>query len=314
MSRAVVFAYHTVGVRCLRALLGRGVEVPLVVTHEDDPAENVWFDSVAQLATTHGIPVIAPDNPNTGEVLAQVRAARADFLFSFYYRHLLGAALLDAAPRGAFNMHGSLLPKYRGRAPVNWAVIHGETETGATLHLMNARPDSGPIVNQFAVPILPDDTARDVFDKVTLAAEIVLWRCLPALLAGTATLIEQDLRAGSYFGRRTPEDGRIRADLSAAQLHDFVRALTHPYPGAFADLAQGRLHVWRTRHAGLASSTVSEAPQLTVAEGRLAIVCGDGRALHVDHATLDGEPLAARDFLMRFGGKASVPLACKEPR
>lgn len=160
--------------------------MPLVITHQDNPNEDIWFGSVAHTAAMHGLKVITPEEANVPEVLAQVQAARPDFLFSFYYRQMLGAPLLQAAPRGAFNMHGSLLPRYRGRVPVNWAIIHGETETGATLHTMEIKPDAGAIVDQMAVPILPDDTAQEVFDKVTVAAETVLWRSLPALLEGSA--------------------------------------------------------------------------------------------------------------------------------
>ena len=119
MTRAVVFAYHDVGVRCLRVLLAQGVEVPLVVTHEDAPGEQIWFDSVARHARWHGLEVATPASPNTPDFLARVAEVRPDFLFSFYYRELLGAELLALAPRGAYNMHGSLLPKYRGRVPVN---------------------------------------------------------------------------------------------------------------------------------------------------------------------------------------------------
>ncbi|MBS0388746.1 MAG: formyltransferase, partial [Proteobacteria bacterium] len=146
MTRAVVFAYHDVGVRCLRVLLAQGVDIPLVVTHTDDPGEQIWFDSVARHARWHGLEVITPAAANSAELREQVRAARPDFLFSFYYRHMLPAELLAIAPRGAYNMHGSLLPKYRGRVPVNWAVLRGETETGATLHAMTARADAGGIV------------------------------------------------------------------------------------------------------------------------------------------------------------------------
>ena len=307
MSRAVVFAYHNVGVRCLSALLGRGVEVALVVTHRDNPAETIWFGSVQQLAESHGIPVITPDDPNTAEVLAAVEAAKPDFLFSFYYRHMLKAPLLRVAPRGAFNMHGSLLPKYRGRVPTNWAVIHGETETGATLHVMNEKPDNGAIVDQFAVPILPDDTAQEVFDKVTVAAELVLWRCLPGLLDGTAVFTTQDLSQGGYFGGRKAEDGRIRAGMGAAELHNFVRALTHPYPGAFADLAAGRLQLWQTRRAGSVAQHPAAA-ELSVADGQLRVVGTDGGVLRVTAATLDGEPLTVDNFAARFG-RAAVALA-----
>jgi methionyl-tRNA formyltransferase len=306
MSRAIVFAYHNVGVRCLLALLARGVQVSLVVTHRDNPNEDIWFGSVAQTAAAHGLKVIEPDDANAPEVLAEVRAARPDFLFSFYYRQMLGAPLLQAAPRGAFNMHGSLLPRYRGRVPVNWAIIHGETETGATLHTMEIKPDAGAIVGQMAVPILPDDTAREVFDKVTVAAEAVLWRSLPALLDGSAAPQPQDLAKGSYFGGRKPEDGRVDPGWPARRVHDFVRALTHPYPGAYADLPQGRLHLWRTRCAG----EIEYAPvraELRLRGDRILLVCPGGGYLHVLAATLADTSLTPDNFEARLGADA-VPL------
>src|SRR5574340_755915 len=237
MTKAVVFAYHNVGVRCLKVLLAHGVKIPLVVTHADNPDENVWFDSVAELASLHDIPVITPDDPNTPEIVDQMRATQPDFLFSFYYRNMLKKGLLDIPSHGAFNMHGSLLPKYRGRVPVNWAIIKGEKETGATLHVMNEKPDNGAIVDQQAVPILPDDTALEVFHKVTCAAEVALDRCLPALIAGSAQFRQQDLRQGGYFGGRRAEDGKIRWLETAQVVHNLVRAVAPPYPGAFTQLA-----------------------------------------------------------------------------
>jgi methionyl-tRNA formyltransferase len=247
VASAVVFAYHNVGVRCLSVLLAAGVDVRLVVTHEDSPGETIWFASVRRLCEENDIPVIAPADPNTPEVEARVAALGADFLFSFYYRHMLRAPLLGASRRGAYNMHGSLLPKYRGRVPVNWAVLKGERETGATLHQMNVKPDNGAIVDQFAVPILPDDSAHDVFLKVTVAAEICLARSLPQLIAGNAPHRPQDLAQGAYFGGRRAEDGRIDWRQNARQIHDLVRAVSRPYPGAFSDLPGGRLLLWRTR-------------------------------------------------------------------
>ncbi|KMN50704.1 formyltransferase [Chromobacterium violaceum] len=302
MSRAVVFAYHNVGVRCLKALIGRGVDVALVVTHQDNPNENIWFHSVAQTARDYGIPVITPDDPNSPEVVAQVQACQADFLFSFYYRHMLKAPLLEAAKRGAYNMHGSLLPKYRGRVPINWAIIHGETETGATLHQMNVKPDNGPVVDQMAVPILPDDTADEVFAKVTVAAEMVLWRSLPGLIAGDAPHVQQDLSQGGYFGGRKPEDGRIDAQAPARRLHDFVRALARPFPGAYADTAAGRLLLWKTLPAGQAAP--ADRAELRSADGRLWLHCADGGRLAVLEAELDGQPLAADNFAARVGSDA----------
>ena len=237
MTRAVVFAYHDVGVRCLKVLLARGVEVPLVVTHEDDPREALWFGSVAALCRENGIDCIAPPSPDAPELAARLKALEPDYLFSFYYRHMLAPELLALAGQGAYNMHGSLLPKYRGRAPVNWAVLHGESETGATLHEMLAKPDAGFIIGQTAVPILPDDTAHEVFAKVTMAAEQTLWNALPGLLAGTAPRLPNKLSEGSYFGRRRPEDGRIDWSQPAQAIYNLHRAVAPPYPGAFTEVA-----------------------------------------------------------------------------
>ena len=185
-TRAVVFAYHDVGVRCLKTLLSGGVEVPLVVTVPDDPRETPWYASVAATAEDYGLAVTAPAEANSAELARTVSELKPDFIFSFYYRAMLGAPLLRAARSGALNIHGSLLPKFRGRAPVNWAILKGERETGATLHYMVERADAGDIVDQLAVPILEDDEAREVFAKVTVAAESILARSLPALIPGRA--------------------------------------------------------------------------------------------------------------------------------
>src|SRR6185295_2640859 len=209
MASAIVFAYHEVGVRCLKVLLAQGVQVPLLVTHRDNPAENIWFESVAAVARTYGIPTITPDDPNLPDTVERVAGLDPDFLFSFYFRHMMGSRLLAAGKYGALNMHGSLLPKYRGRVPVNWAVINGEAETGATLHYMVEKPDAGDIVDREKVSINFTDTAFDVFNRLTGAAVAVITRSWPLLLAGTACRVPMDLKAGSYFGGRKPADGLI---------------------------------------------------------------------------------------------------------
>ena len=293
-ARAVVFAYHDVGARCLRVLLRHGVDVPLVVTHVDDPAETLWFERVSDVADALGVPWIAPDDPNAPEVVARVAALKPDFLFSFYYRRMLGAPLLATARRGALNMHGSLLPKYRGRAPVNWAVLHGERETGATLHDMAAKPDAGGIVDQQAVPILPDETAKDVFGKVTDAAERVLERSLPRLLDGTATRRPNDLASGSYFGGRRPEDGRIDWSWPARRVHDLVRAVAPPYPGAFCDLPGGRLMVHRTRVLADCPAGAPATPGPFVSGGCICARCGDGACVEILAAEHDGRVADAK--------------------
>jgi methionyl-tRNA formyltransferase len=300
VTRAVVFAYHDVGVRCLRVLLAHGIEVALVLTHEDNPQEQIWFDSVARHAHWHGLKVITPADPNTPEIIAQVRAARADFLFSFYYRNMLGAELLACASRGAYNMHGSLLPQYRGRVPVNWAVLHGERTTGATLHAMTIKPDAGALVDAEAVPILPDDTAVEVFRKVTVAAEITLDRALPGLVAGTAKLKAQDLSQGGYFGRRTAQDGAIDWHQGIGAVHNLVRAVAPPFPGAFARADGEALRVLRTLPV---ADPGSAEPQLLWRDEAVLALCPDG-ALKLLEFELGSGVRDAAGFRARYGARS----------
>jgi methionyl-tRNA formyltransferase len=259
-------------------LLQAGVEVPLVVTHRDDPAEKRWYASVADFARKHGLSVL--EDPEAASLEKKVGALRPDFVFSFYYRKMLPLALLKAARRGAFNMHGSLLPKFRGRAPLNWAVLKGETETGVTLHEMVEKPDAGRIVDQQATPIGPDETALDVFARMTEAADTVLRRSINDLISGKAKLRANDLSKGSYYGRRTPEDGRIDWSKSAAEIHNLVRAVAPPFPGAFCELDGRVLKVNRTR-----LEEKQAAPGRPVGPyqegGEWFAACGDGKVLRL---------------------------------
>ena len=286
--RAVVFAYHDVGDRCLRALVSEGWDVPLLITHEADPAESAWFADVGATAGEYAIPVLRPTDAAQAGIERTLSQLRPDFIFSFYYRSLIGESVLKCARRAALNMHGSLLPKYRGRAPVNWAILHGERETGATLHHMVAKADAGDIVDQQSVPILCDDTAQEVMDKVTTAAEIVLARCLPLLAAGTAARKPQ--AEGPYFGRRTPEDGRIDWSWPAARIHNLVRAVAPPYPGAFADVAGQRWTLERTQVVS-GRTERDRRPHLFEESGVCYIACGDGGVLRLLAASAGGAPL-----------------------
>lgn len=291
--RAVVLAYSNVGVRCLRVLHARGFHIAQVVTHRDDPKENRWFSSVAETAAELGLPVAYAEDFTPGQLRARLSTLRPDYLFSFYYRHMLPPDVLATARVESLNMHGSLLPKYRGRAPVNWAVLHGETETGATLHVMEPKPDAGDIVAQMAVPILPDDTAREVFDKVTVAAETILWQVAPELLAGRVPRRPNDVAHGSYFGGRRPEDGRIDWTRPAHEIYNLIRAVAPPYPGAFTDLA-GR-HVVIAKARRIAGQRTGPAG-LKREGADLLGVAGDGGLLRIDAVLVDGRPVAINEL------------------
>jgi methionyl-tRNA formyltransferase len=298
-ATAVVFGYGDVGDRCLRVLLSAGLKVALVVTHEDDPNEARWYASVAATAAECGLPCVAPASPGEAGLVDRVAAIAPDFIFSFYYRALLGPRLLGAARRGAFNMHGSLLPRFRGRAPVNWAILRGATETGATLHRMVERADAGDIIDQMAVPILEDDDALAVFRKVADAAVIVLARSLPGLLDGSARGRPQPVLEGEYYGRRRPEDGRIDWTRPAKEIHDLVRAVAPPFPGAFTTVLGERWTIERTRLLPRSEELAPARPRLTGSGGRCIAECADGGRLGLVAARtaqgpVDLEAMAAR--------------------
>jgi methionyl-tRNA formyltransferase len=293
VTRAVVFAYSEVGVRCVRELLAQEVQIPLLFTHADDPGENRWFASVRELAEANRLRVETPEDPNTREWIAEGRRARPDFVFSFYYRHMLSSAWLDLPKRGALNMHGSLLPRYRGRAPIHWAIIHGETTTGASLHYMLEKPDAGALVDQQPVPILENDTALEVSMKVADAAQQVLARSLPKLIAGSAAARALDLAQGSYFGRRRPEDGRIDWRAGARRIHDLVRAVAPPFPGAFTEVGGVRLEVLETRVEPGPLRHPARAPCLYAEGGDWYADCTDGHRLKIPKLATGGRPIAA---------------------
>jgi UDP-4-amino-4-deoxy-L-arabinose formyltransferase/UDP-glucuronic acid dehydrogenase (UDP-4-keto-hexauronic acid decarboxylating) len=264
----VVFAYHTFGARALAALLAQGERVAAVVTHEDQAAEGDWFESVADLAKAHGVPVLTPASPNTPDVVARLAALHADVFLSVWYRRLLGAELLAMPRVAALNLHGSLLPAYRGRAPLNWVLVNGETRTGVTMHHMTVEADAGDIVAQEPIDILPDDTAATLYGRMVKIGVDLLLRSYPDVLAGTAPRRPQDHARATVVGRRRPEDGRVAWTWPAARIANMIRAVTHPYPGAFVGDGAARLMLWE----GAVAESMSDAAPGTV----VAVHAGQG--------------------------------------
>lgn len=294
--KAIVFAYHDIGCVGLKALQKAGFEIQAVFTHTDDPKENHFFSSVARLGAEMGLSVFAPENVNHSLWIERIEKMQPDVIFSFYYRHMLSQELLALAPKGAFNLHGSLLPKYRGRVPINWAILHGETETGVTLHKMIAKPDAGDIVAQKKISIDATDTALVLHEKIRQAAEQLLADTLPLIKMGDYSATPQDESKATYFGRRSAEDGLIDWSKSATEVNNLVRAVTEPYPGAFTYLAESKMIVWRARvleksHDKLPGTIISTEPlQIACGQGVLEILTGQsGAGLYVEGSRLAAE-------------------------
>jgi len=291
----VVLAYHEMGCMGLRVLLKRGADVAAVFTYEDNPAENIWFESVAELARRHGIPTFTTEDVNAPEWVARIRSLGPDVVFSFYYRHMLKLAIREIPRHGCVNLHGSLLPKYRGRSPINWQLVNGETESGVTLHYIIGRADAGDIIGQERVAVGPDDTAIDLYRKLLPAAEKLLHRELAGILTGTAPRIPQDDSQATVFGGRRPEDGRLDWRWPARKIHDLVRAVAPPWPGAFSDGPDGRLMVWRTQLCPAPGAMAPLAPgQMVRDQGRVLVGTGDGLIELIDSAAPDGAAVPSK--------------------
>ncbi len=311
--KTVVFAYHNMGCVGIEKLIQHGYEITAVFTHTDDPGENIFFDSVARLAAEHDIPVYAPENVNHPLWVEQIRQLSPDVIFSFYYRHLLCQELLDISPHGAMNLHGSLLPLYRGRAPVNWVLINGESETGVTLHYMISRADAGDIIAQEKLSIEHADTALTLNNKLSALAANLLDQALVDIKAGKSGRITQQEALATTFGKRTPADGEISWNGSAAEVYNLVRAVTQPYPGAFTFTGDRKIIIWSAtviaETAAVRAGTITSDSPLTIAckQGQLQVNYGqsegglysNGTQLAADMSLISG---------MRLGSQASVEL------
>jgi methionyl-tRNA formyltransferase len=282
--KAVVFAYHNIGIVGLEALRREKFDIRAIFSHLDDPHENIWFGSVIEWAKKNEIPVFCPKNVNTPEGIEMIRNLSSEVIFSFYYRNLLSRDILRLPSAGAFNLHGSMLPAYRGRAPVNWVLVNGERRTGITLHYMVEAPDAGDIVGQKEVLIDFEDTARTLYQKLCVKGKELLEEVLPLIAKGVAPRLAQDLKQGSYFGGRKTEDGQIDWSWPVMQIYNLVRAVTEPYPGAFTHLPEGEklLIWWALPEEGNGSERTTGA--LEFEKGKVYVRASDGRLKLLDIA------------------------------
>ena len=268
------------------------------ISYSDRPVPISAHAAFDDLADRAGAEVMTLDGaPTAATYLHVVERWGIELLLALGWYYLVPKSVLAAVPRGALGIHASLLPKYRGGAPIPWAIINGERETGATLFHLDEGVDSGDIVMQHRFPIEAEDTCATVYDKATVASVTMLREALPLLESDAAPRHPQDESAATQYPQRSPADGRIDWDEPAPRIHDFVRAQTRPYPGAFTTHGDGRLTVWRTRAL---PDRPAATPGTVLGSGRhgegLEVATGQGTPLLLE-VEEDGVPMSGADYL-----------------
>jgi methionyl-tRNA formyltransferase len=288
-------------VPALGVLIDSGVEITEVVTLPAERAASTsGFVDLEPLARAHGIEVRRCADINSADAVRHVRELRPDLMVVTGWTRLLSAELLGVPPRGVVGFHASLLPRYRGRAPVNWAILRGEARTGNTMMYLDAGTDTGDIIDQQAVPIGPDDTCATVYAKVGEAGADMLGRHLRALLDGTAPRRPQGPADGPPLPKRTPGMGITDWNRPARAVHDWIRALTWPYPGAFGFLAGRKIMLWASALTGAGAAGVAGAV-LGWDEDGVRVATADGAILLSSMSDAGDAPGPAAAWAERSG-------------
>jgi methionyl-tRNA formyltransferase len=271
--RVAFLGNHTVGVTALSALM-EVAEVTGVIAHPTDPEDGVRYASVYDFAMARGLPAIRARGRDA-TVPAFLAQAAPDLLWITDYRYLLPSALLTSARYGAVNLHPSLLPHYRGRAPLNWAILHGEREVGLTAHVVDAGMDSGDILAQHRLVLADDDDVGDALERLMPLYDALPRQIVRGFETQSLTRTPQDHALATTFPARTPADGQVRWSEPARRIHNLVRAVAAPYPGAFSHLDERRVTIWRTRPVDR-DEAAPPGTILSVQDGVPTVQCGHG--------------------------------------
>ncbi len=294
-----MLGYHNIGCRCLEYLIGKKENVVAVFTHENNSDENLFFDSMAEVAGSGGILCYTPENINRPEWVSLIKKIDPDIIFSFYYRNMISGEILSIPRLGAINLHGSLLPKYRGRCPINRALVNGEKETGVTLHYMIDKPDAGDIIARGEIPILFTDTAYTLHKKMEKEAVLVLDWVWDLIKEGKNERIPQNMSVGSYYGGRKPDDGKIDWNRSSLEIYNLVRAVTHPWPGAFCNFRKQKMFIWECEPVPM-KINCEPGKLVSFNQQGIVVAAGDGALLLKRCQIMENEELDGYKFATRY--------------
>lgn len=244
--RLFLFLGSRRGYAVLKKLIEAKADIGGILCLVEDPHEDQYHPKVTELAKQQAIPIFYSNDTKPAEYKTVLQQIKPDIAFAIGWRYIINEEAYRVPPKGTLILHDSLLPKYRGFAPMNWAIINGEKETGVTLFYIADGVDCGPIIDQASTHIALNDTAQTVDERIITLYEDIIVRNLPALASGQARSTPQDETQATYTCKRTPEDGEINWHSSALQIHNLVRGLTHPFPGAYTTLRGKKVFIWQT--------------------------------------------------------------------
>lgn len=280
----------------LQAMIDQGYEICGVFTQPDKPkgrGYKLQAPPVKELALQHGLPVYQPPTLRNEAVQNEIAELHPDAIVVAAYGKLLPKAVLDVPRLGCVNVHGSLLPEYRGAAPIQWAVIHGRERTGVTTQLMAEKLDSGDVLLQADTAVGPEETAGQLFDRLKFLGAELLVETMEKLEQGKLVPVPQDESKATLAPMLTKEMSQIDWTQPAQKLHDLIRGL-NPWPGAVTELDGKRLKLLSTR---VVEQPGKPGAAIQTAEGLVA-VCGQGALLITELQADTGKRMAGKDYLL----------------
>ncbi|MFD1550553.1 methionyl-tRNA formyltransferase [Putridiphycobacter roseus] len=303
MSKKVIFmGTPDFAVASLKSLIETGIDVLAVVTAPDRPAgrgQKLKASAVKEFALTQNIPVLQPEKLKSPDFIAALKAYQADLFVVVAFR-MLPEMVWDMPKLGTINLHGSLLPRYRGAAPINWAVINGDTQTGVTTFFIEKEIDTGKIIDFSKIDIAPNDTAGDIHDRLMVVGAKLLSKTVGQIFDGTATAIDQPAAEATHAPKIFKPDCLIKWDNTVKATHNKIRGLS-PYPTAYTILykegQQKNLKIFESKPAKIINSNKES---IVVNEEGLFFLCTDGY-LKIENLQLEGKTrMKTSDFLKGF--------------
>jgi len=297
--KIVYFGHTKRGIKCLKAIKKSKHDILLTVALK---SENEWYTSVYEIAKTLQLPAEICNNPNENSFIEKIRALNADLGIIVGYSKYIGKNLRESFKLGIINLHASYLPEYRGAAPLNWALINGENKIGLSIYFIDAGIDTGPIIKQEFINIDINHTINDVITRSLELYPKMLIEVCDKIDKGDYSATVQNLHEGSYFTKRKPEDGLIDwRNHTDFEIHNLIRALTKPYPGAFFIYLNQKVYIWK---AGLEDKNYYGIPgRVATRKGGGVVVIAKNRGIRLITVQLEGEPVCSAEELFTKVGE-----------